>query len=47
MAGRGKAPKTGEDLKNQAVALATGLGLQARLAMKAGRRIWGSRRIDE
>jgi len=47
MAGKGTAPKSGEQLKQKVVELAEKLGLKADTEVKAARRLWGAkRRID-
>jgi hypothetical protein len=45
MPGRGTAPKSGEELKQQVVALAQSLGLKTETEVKAARRLWGQRRF--
>ncbi|GAB4465456.1 MAG: hypothetical protein Kow0070_27870 [Anaerolineales bacterium] len=45
MPGRGKAPKSGDVLKQRVVALAKNLGLKADTEVKAARRLWGQRRF--
>lgn len=45
MAGKGSAPKSGEELKQRVVALAQSLGLKADTEVKAARRLWGQRRF--
>ena len=44
MPGRGTAPKSGDELKQNVVALAQRLGLKAETEVKAARRLWGQRR---
>lgn len=47
MPGRATAPHNGEELKQQVVQLAEGLGLKVETEVKAARRLWGAkRRID-
>jgi len=45
MPGKGTAPKSGEELKQQVVALAQSLGLKTETEVKAARRLWGQRRF--
>ncbi|MFQ3580630.1 MAG: PD-(D/E)XK nuclease superfamily protein [Chloracidobacterium sp.] len=45
MPGKGKAPLSGNQLKQQVVALAQKLGLNARTEVKAARRLWGQKRL--
>ncbi len=45
MPGRGKAPRQGEQLAQQVVALAQQLGLKAQTEVKAARRLWGQKRF--
>ena len=47
MPGRGRAPKSGDELKQRVVALAQSLGLKAETEVKAARRLWGQRRYIE
>lgn len=44
MPGKGTAPKSGDELKQNVVALAQRLGLKAETEVKAARRLWGQRR---
>lgn len=44
MPGKGTAPKSGDELKQNVVALAQNLGLKAETEVKAARRLWGQRR---
>jgi predicted metal-binding protein len=44
MAGKGAAPRSGAELKQQVVTLAQNLGLKAQTEIKAARRLWGQRR---
>ncbi|RMH40275.1 MAG: hypothetical protein D6694_10210 [Gammaproteobacteria bacterium] len=44
MAGKGRAPRKGDELKNKVVELAEKLGLQAETEVRAARRLWGARR---
>lgn len=44
MPGKGTAPKSGDELKQQVVTLAQSLGLKAQTEVKAARRLWGQRR---
>ncbi len=44
MAGKGTAPRRGEQLKRRVVELAVGLGLKAGTEVTAARRLWGARR---
>lgn len=44
MPGKGAAPKSGDELKRNVVALAQRLGLKAETEVKAARRLWGQRR---
>lgn len=47
MAGKGTAPKSGDDLKKKVADLAENLGLKAETEVTAARRLWGAkRRID-
>ena len=47
MAGKGTAPKSGNELRDRVVELAQSLGLKAKIEVTAARRIWGAkRRID-
>ncbi|MGQ9499595.1 MAG: hypothetical protein ACUVQ6_04425 [Dissulfurimicrobium sp.] len=41
---KGTAPKSGDELKQNVVALAQKLGLKAETEVKAARRLWGQRR---
>ncbi len=45
MPGKGKAPTSGNNLKQRVVALAQNLGLQANTEVKAARRLWGPTRF--
>jgi len=44
MPGKGTAPKSGDELKRNVVALAQRMGLKAETEVKAARRLWGQRR---
>ncbi len=44
MAGGRKAVASGQDLRSAVAELAAGLGLETRIEVPVGRRIWGSRR---
>ncbi len=44
MPGKGTAPKSGDELKQNVVALAQRMGLKAETEVKAARRLWGQRR---
>lgn len=44
MPGRGTAPKSGNELKQNVVVLAQKLGLKAETEVKAARRLWGQKR---
>ncbi len=44
MPGKGIAPKSGDELKRNVVALAQRMGLKAETEVKAARRLWGQRR---
>lgn len=44
MPGKGTAPKSGDELKRNVVALAQRMGLKADTEVKAARRLWGQRR---
>ena len=44
MAGKGTAPKSGDELKQRVADLAQSLGLKAQKEVKAARRLWGQRR---
>ena len=44
MPGKGRAPKSGDELKQRVVALSQSLGLKAETEVKAARRLWGQRR---
>lgn len=44
MPGKGTAPTSGEELKQNVVALAQRMGLKAETEVKAARRLWGQRR---
>ena len=44
MAGKGTAPKSGEELKRKVVELAKEIGLKAETEVVAARRIWGPKR---
>ncbi len=44
MPGKGTAPKSGNELKQQVVALAQRLGLKAQTEVRAARRLWGQQR---
>ncbi len=47
MAGKGTAPRAGEELKQRVVELARALGLRVDTEVTAGRRLWGAKlRID-
>jgi len=47
MAGKGKAVRIGNVLRDEVAAIGRGLGLTVRTEVKVGRRIWGAeRRID-
>jgi hypothetical protein len=47
MAGKGTAPRKGEELKQRVVDLADKLGLKSETEVRAARRLWGAkRRID-
>ncbi len=45
MPGKGKALKSGDELKQHVVELARVLGLRAQTEVKAARRLWGQRRF--
>lgn len=44
MPGKGTAPKSGDELKQQVVELAQRLGLKVQTEVKAARRLWGNQR---
>jgi hypothetical protein len=44
MPGKGTAPKSGDELKRNVVALAQRMGLKAETEVKAARRLWGQKR---
>ncbi len=44
MPGKGAAPKSGNELKQNVMALAQKMGLKAEIEVKAARRLWGQRR---
>ena len=44
MAGKGTAPKSGDELKNKVADLARSLGLKADTEVVAARRLWGAKR---
>lgn len=44
MAGKAKAPRSGEELKSRVVAVAERWGLQAETEVVAARRLWGAKR---
>jgi len=44
MPGKSTAPKSGDELKRNVVALAQRMGLKAETEVKAARRLWGQRR---
>lgn len=44
MAGKGTAPKNGEELKRRVADLARGLGLKVEIEVTAARRLWGAKR---
>lgn len=44
MAGKGTAPRHGEELKHKVVELGKKLGLEVETEVKAARRLWGSKR---
>jgi hypothetical protein len=44
MPGKGTAPRSGDELKRNVVALAQRMGLKAETEVKAARRLWGQRR---
>lgn len=44
MPGKGTAPRSGDELKRNVVALAQRMGLKAGTEVKAARRLWGQRR---
>ena len=47
MAGKGTAPRKGEELKRKVVQMAEKLGLKVETEVRAARRLWGAkRRID-
>lgn len=45
MPGKGTAPKSGNELKQKVVDLASKLGLKAKTEVKAARRLWGQERF--
>lgn len=44
MAGRGSAPRSGNELKQRVVDLARQLGLEVKTEVRAARRLWGQKR---
>lgn len=44
MPGKANAPKSGNELRDQVIQLASSLGLEAKPEVKAARRLWGAKR---